>query len=184
VSGTERPPGGRLLTSAATRRRAIGLSSQVLGFLLMLCLLELTACNSAPKNAAILRMHLPASPAATPIRRMPVTIRTPALTLEVDRLPVLSEADLDHVDLTGEGDNFGIRLFFNTHGTIMLDTVSLNNRGQLLVIIINGVPVAAPQLRERIVDGVFDFTPDISREEAEKIVKGLNASAEYIRKKK
>ena len=150
--------------------------------LLALCLLELTACNSRPKNAAIMRMYLPASPALPQTRRVPVTIRTPALTLEVDSLPVLSESDLDHADVTGEGDNFDMRFFFNSHGTIKLDSVSLNSRGQLLVVIINGVAVAAPQLRERIVDGVFEFTPDITRTEADTVVKGLNASAEYLSK--
>ncbi|MSR65645.1 MAG: hypothetical protein EXS18_07695 [Verrucomicrobiae bacterium] len=104
------------------------------------------------------------------------------MTFEVDSLPVLSEADLDHADITGEGDNFAMRLFFNTLGTIKLDTVSLNSRGHLFVIIINGVPVAAPQLRARIVDGVFEFTPDITRADAETVVRGLNAMAEYLTK--
>ena len=153
-----------------------------LSCLLVLCLLELTACNSRPKNASLMRMYLPASPAAPPTRRVPVTMRTPAITLEVDSIPILSEGDLDHVDVTGEGDNFAMRFYFNTHGTIKLDAVSLNSRGQLIVVIINGVAVAAPQLRERIVDGVFQVTPDITRAEADTVTKALNATVEYLKK--
>ena len=42
--------------------------------------------------------------------------------------------------------------------------------------------LAAPLIRRPIADGVLTFTPDASREEAEKIVKGLNNVTEKIKK--
>jgi hypothetical protein len=75
-------------------------------------------------------------------------------------------------------------LIFGTHGTIELDRLSNNNRGDLLVVLINGTPVAAPQLKRRIVDGVFEFTPDLSPAEATRLVEGLNAMVAYLKKRR
>ncbi len=156
---------------------------KLLPCLLICCVLGLTACvTKPPKNMTTLRIHVPATEASSPQRRMQVAIRVPELTLQVDAQPVLTEADLDHAQVTGEGENLGLRLYFNTHGTIVLDTVSLNYRSQMLVIMINGAAIGAPLIKDRIVDGVFEFTPDLSREQAEKIVAGLNATAAYLAK--
>ena len=153
-------------------------------FLPIAALLILPACASKlPKDAATLSMHLPASAGLPESRRIPLIVPNPHLTLEVDSFAVLTERDLDKVDLKGQGEEFLIRLVFNTHGTITLDSVSNNNRDEMLVVLINGRPVAAPRLKRRIVDGTFEFTPDLSREEAEKVVKGLNLAAEYYRKR-
>lgn len=152
--------------------------------LLVLSLLGLTACASKPpKNAATLSMHLPAPASLPDYRRMPVVLRMPAISLYIDKFAVLTERDLETAAVTGAGDGFAIRLVFGRHGTIELDRLSLNNRGELLVILINGVPVAAPMLKQRIVDGYFEFTPDLTREQAEKVVEGLNASIAYYKKK-
>lgn len=151
---------------------------------LALALLGLTACQShPPAGAATIRLHLPANPASPETRRLAVALRTPAISLQVDSFPILTESYLEHAELVGEGDNFSIRLTFNAHGTFVLEHASLNNRDQLLVIFINGSPVAAPQLKQRISDGVFQFTPDMAREDAEKVVKGLNMSVAYLKKK-
>jgi hypothetical protein len=42
--------------------------------------------------------------------------------------------------------------------------------------------VAAPTMTERIADGRLVFAPDATREEAERIVHGLNRVAELTRK--
>src|ERR1051325_9178095 len=149
-------------------------------WILIFALLGLPACaRKPPKNAVTLGMHLTASPVLPADRRTQVVLRTPALTLQIDPRPVLTERDLDKVELTREGDNFAMRLVFNTHGTIELDRVSLDRRNDLIVVLINGIAVAAPQLKKRIVDGVFEFTPDLTRKEAEKVVEGLKALVEY-----
>lgn len=128
-------------------------------------------------------MHLPANDSIPASRRVSIVLRTPALSLQINSIPVLREADLDGAELTGEGEDFQMRLLFNTHGTIELDRVSNNNRDELLVVFINDKPVAAPQLKRRIVDGILEFTPDLTREEAEKLVEGLRATIAYLKKK-
>lgn len=155
------------------------------GCLLIVALLPVVGCQSKPpKNAATLSMHLPAGRGLPESRRTTVALMSPAISLDVNRIPVLREADLDTVELKGEGDNFLMRLVFGIHGTIELDRVSNNNRGELIVIFINNIPVAAPQLKHRIVDGVFEFTPNLSREEAQKLADGLNAMVKYLEKRR
>lgn len=155
-----------------------------LGCLLLVALVGSGGCASKPpQNAAALSMHLVASPAVPPMKRVTVVLRTPALSMEVNALPVLTTADLEHAELKGQDESFTLRLIFNTHGTIELDRISNNNRDELLVIFINSRPVAAPQLKQRIVDGVFEFTPDMTLEEAQQAVEGLNATIAYLRKR-
>ncbi len=42
--------------------------------------------------------------------------------------------------------------------------------------------IAAPVIKERLGDGVLVFTPDTTRQEAERIVSGLTRVAELVRK--
>jgi hypothetical protein len=42
--------------------------------------------------------------------------------------------------------------------------------------------LAAPQITKHLSAGVFTFTPDATREEAERIVTGLNNVAEKVKK--
>lgn len=151
---------------------------------LVLAAVALTGCASKPpKDATSMSMHLAATPSLPETRRLPVVLRMPSISLQVDRIPVMTERELEKVELTGEGDAFGMRFVFNTSGTIRLDTLTTDKRGSVIVVCFNGVPVAAPLIRERIVDGFFEFTPDVTRQEAEKLAAGVNKLIAYLKKK-
>jgi len=81
---------------------------------------------------------------------------------------------------------FGIRLQFNRHGALVLDTMTTSHRGQRVAIFAHFNEarwLAAPLISRRLVNGEFIFTPDATREEAERIVLGLNNVAAELKKR-
>ncbi len=108
--------------------------------------------------------------------------------LWVDKTPFLTENDVDSaavVDTTDGG--FAMRVVYNDHGKLVLDTVTSANRGRHILIYANyGVKketktvwLAAPLIVRRVADGVIVFTPSVERPEADEIIRGLkNAAAE------
>jgi preprotein translocase subunit SecD len=84
-----------------------------------------------------------------------------------------------------EHGGFAIRIIFDEPGKFRLDNVTAANKGKRIVVMAQWTEVrwlAAPKINRRISDGVFVFTPDASREEAERIVNGLNNVIKKVRK--
>lgn len=80
---------------------------------------------------------------------------------------------------------FSIRIQFDEIGTKRLQTITTYNRGKRIAIHSNFDDsrwLAAPQIIRTITDGVLIFTPDATREEAERIVLGINNAAEELGK--
>jgi preprotein translocase subunit SecD len=80
---------------------------------------------------------------------------------------------------------FEFTIQFDRQGTRLLEQYSTASKGKRIAVFSYfGNPkepgkgevrwLAAPVVRERITDGIFTFTPDASREEAERIARGLN----------
>ncbi len=80
---------------------------------------------------------------------------------------------------------FSIRIQFDKIGTKRLQTITTYNRGRRIAIHSNFDDsrwLAAPQIIRTISDGVLIFTPDATREEADRIVEGINNAAEELGK--
>ncbi len=75
-----------------------------------------------------------------------------------------------------------MRIEFNDHGRMALESVTAANPSRLIVIFTQfgtdeldkGSWLAAPRIPRRVSDGVLVFTPSVPREVAEDIVLGLN----------
>jgi hypothetical protein len=63
----------------------------------------------------------------------------------------------------------------------VIETFTGEHRGELYVLTINAVAVAAPLIREVIRDGKLVVDVDGTDEELDKLVKGLNTSARRSR---
>ena len=75
---------------------------------------------------------------------------------------------------------------FDKHGTLVLDNVTSSYKGSRIVVFSqfgSARWLAAPRIMNRISDGVFTFTPDASREETERIARGLNNIANEMKKR-
>ena len=142
-----------------------------------------TGCKSSEekakeKEASSLRIFLEASSeligdktAVVPVfRDAPVLVR-------ITKEPILDEGHLTDarvVDLVG---GFAIQVKYDFRGTLTLESVTSSYRGQRLVIyslFTEGRWLAAPKITSSIKDGTLLFTPDATRAETERIVRGLN----------
>ena len=140
------------------------------------------------KEQALLLFHLETTPDGTPYTRSIVVPRGETKTVNVQANPFLDSGYLLEASLV-ETDKFGgfaLRLQFNQHGVFTLDTVSSANRGRRIAILCHFGQerwLAAPVVTKRISDGIVQFTPDLSREEAEYVVLVLNNIAAKLKKK-
>lgn len=152
----------------------------LLGVLLgPICGCKTTEEKQKSKVASTLRLHLEVNrddrdhSFGVPVyRKQPVNIN-------IYREPFLDEGYIvkaDVVDVDDDG-GFGIRVQFDKHGTMVLEGVTAGYKGQRIAVFsLFNQPrwLAAPRIAKHISDGVFVFTPDATREEAERIVQGIN----------
>jgi hypothetical protein len=81
--------------------------------------------------------------------------------------------------------SFQIMVQFDRRGTWLLEQYTTAHRGRRIGIFSqfgDARWLAAPMMNKRISDGVLVFTPDASREEADRIVLGLNNVAKEAQK--
>jgi hypothetical protein len=104
----------------------------------------------------------------------------------VEHEPFLTEGDLDGAEVIESRGGFAIRAQFNGHAAMVLEGVTVAHMGQHIVVQCHFDEnrwLAAPLINRRITNGEFTFTPDATREEAERIVRGLSNAIKKIKKK-
>ncbi len=144
-------------------------------------------CHSlARKQASTLRLHLEVNADGTD-RNAPVTVgrNEMAFQVNVENEPFLKERNIKQASVVDAMGSFAIMVQYDRRGTWLLEQYSAANKGKRIAIMSQFGQVrwlAAPKFTQRIADGTLVFTPDATREEAERIVKGLNDVAKEIQK--
>ena len=108
----------------------------------------------------------------------------------VDRDPFLLEDDVATASIVESLGTFAVQILLTSHGTLLLDMNSSSNKGRHMAMLtqFKDKPltkshwIAAPLIKDRIANGALIFTPDMTREEAERMVNGLNNVAKKARK--
>jgi preprotein translocase subunit SecD len=162
-------------------------------YLLMLLALALVCdcASSKPKKDKTLgamRVHIE-STANLPDGGQTVSIlRADPVVVTISKLPMLTEADIMKAALVESPGGFSVEVKFDEVGTLTLEQFSAAYAGKHFVIfgqwgekLKDGRWLAAPIITGRIADGILAFTPDMTREEAQKLVLGLN---NYAKKNK
>jgi preprotein translocase subunit SecD len=117
--------------------------------------------------------------------------RAHKIPFTVDRNPFLTESFVKEAKVVEVTGGFALQIQFDTQGTWLLEDYTGANRSKHIVVwsqffnpgeqkINSGRWLAAPQIHKRISDGLFVFTPDATREEADRIVLGLNHVAKRL----
>jgi len=117
--------------------------------------------------------------------------RAHKIPFTVDKNPFLTEANIKEAKVIEVTGGFALQIQFDTQGTWLLEDYTGANRSKHILVasqffnpgeqkINSGRWLAAPQIHKRISDGLFVFTPDATREEADRIVLGLNRVAERL----
>ena len=158
---------------------------------LVTALVLICGCQTHKKkeNFAALRVHLQANPNDVGATQTVSVLRSTPVSVTIGHDPVLSEANILAARVIDTPGGFAVEVQFDESATLMLEQYSAANPGRHFVIfgqwgdkLVNGRWLAAPLITRRISNGVLAFTPDISRDEADQLVLGLNNVAAKVHK--
>ncbi len=163
-------------------------------FILVLALGAVAGACRAPapkakkyKEPVALRFHLEVNPDGTE-KSQPQTIgRSAPFTVNVQKDAFVTEFEITEAEVVDDSmGGFAIRVQFNRRGTWLLEQYSTANKGRRVAIFTQFDDIvrwlAAPVLEKRITNGAFSFTPDATRAEADRIVRGLNEQGKEVKK--
>ncbi|HUR46080.1 MAG TPA: hypothetical protein VMZ27_09420 [Candidatus Saccharimonadales bacterium] len=145
--------------------------------LMLVALLGMGCKTTEKKVASVLRMHLEMNPDGTE-RTATVPIgRDKAFYVNIEKAWFLDEGHVQHAAVVDDVGGFQISLQFDKRGTSLLEQYTVAHKGSRVAI--HGVFgkdrwLAAPVIMKGISDGKYMFTPDATREEADRLVLGLN----------
>jgi preprotein translocase subunit SecD len=144
----------------------------------------------ARKLLSTLRLHVEASLDRTKASEPIPVYREKPIWVNVTKAPFLTEADVEEAKVVDVVGGFALCIKFDGPGTAILEEYTAANRGKKIAVFSQfGKQIkdyrwlAAPMIARRIADGVFTFTPDATREEAEEIANGLNNVSKMVRHK-
>jgi preprotein translocase subunit SecD len=137
------------------------------------------------KDQASLRLHLEVNPDGSD-RNGPVAIgREQPFHLNVETKPFLTEFNIEKAAVIDSLGGFSISVQFDKQGSWLLEQYTASNKGKHMAIAGEFGQMrwlAAPVMGKRIADGFLVFTPDANREEADRLVSGLNRVAALVSK--
>jgi len=137
------------------------------------------------KVQSALRLHLEVNPNPAG-QSMRVNVgRSDPLAVNVDQQAFLNELQVEKASVLDALGGFSIALQFSSDGAILLEQYTGAYNGRRMAIAAEFGEfrwIAAPVIRQRLANGQLVFTPDLTREEAERFVRGLNRVAELVRK--
>jgi len=128
-------------------------------------------------DEATLRLFLQASDRLPEAHRKSIVISNPPMNVTINQLSELSEYDLAKAIAVKTPTRKQLILQFDSHGQRVIETFTAEHRGELYVLTVNGIPIAAPAIREVIHNGTLVIDVDLTDVELDKIVRGLNGSA-------
>jgi hypothetical protein len=133
------------------------------------------------------RVHIESTANAAGEGQTVSVLRADPVLVTISKDAVLTEADLFQAALVATPGGFSVELKFDETGAWTLEQFSAAYSGKHFVIyaqwgekLKDGRWVAAPLITGRNPTGVLSFTPDMSHDEAQKFVAGLNAVAKKI----
>ena len=144
--------------------------------------------ESDPKEDASLRLYLEVNPDGTDSNEAVLVGRAAPFLVNIEKLPFLTEHKIEHASLVEEKETYAIAVSFDQVGRWLLDQYTTSNRGKRIAVAgVFGVDqrarwLGAPRITRSITNGVFTFTPDSTRAEADRLVAGLNNYADKVRK--
>lgn len=160
-------------------------------FLALASLALLCGCQTdkKPKDVATLRVFIESNTANSGSTKTVSVLRSDPMLVTIYGEPILSEANIVEARVIDTRGGFAIQIQFDEISGTILEQYSAANPGRHFAImaqwgqkLVNSRWLAAPLITRRIADGKLSFTPDMTREEADQLVLGLNNAARSNKK--
>ncbi len=158
----------------------------------LLLLVAATGCASNPKSKeekdrTLLSLHLQTDQEGGPKIKHVAVFRQAPMYVNIESDPYVDSGSIEGAAVLDDAGAFSIQLKFNNHGAMQLDQMTSGNHGKRVIIFCKWDDeirwIGAKVINRRSSDGIFVFTPDATREEAGRIVRGLNNVAKELKKK-
>jgi len=143
------------------------------------------------KQPAGLRIHIESRGNLPGAAKTISVLRDNPLELTIAQEPILTEANIIAATLLETPGGYAVQVNFDETGCLTLEQFTASNPGRHLAIFGQWGEkmketrwLAIPLITGRVANGVVSFTPDASRDEAFKLVRGLNITAKKNAKAK
>src|SRR5881296_3223822 len=112
------------------------------------------ATGAAKPRHCILRVHAQANPRDTEVFSTSVRAQLSGKEVAIEKMPWISERDvIAFSPYPAVNGTYGALFQLDEHGRVVLDTLSVERRGSLLFVFINGRPITELAIDKRVSDG-------------------------------
>src|SRR5881296_2253035 len=112
------------------------------------------ATGAAKPRHCILRVHAQANPRDTEVFSTSVRAQLSGKEVAIEKMPWISERDIIAFSpYPAANGTYGALFQLDEHGRVVLDTLSIERRGSLLFVLINGRLINELQIDKRVSDG-------------------------------
>ncbi|HEU5246326.1 MAG TPA: hypothetical protein VFU09_04485 [Candidatus Udaeobacter sp.] len=119
-----------------------------------LCLVFAAAEGVAKQRHCTFRVHAQANPRDTEVFATSVRAQVSGKTVAIEKLAWISERDvIAFSPYPAANGTYGALFQLDEHGRVVLDTLSVERRGGLLFVFINGRPITELEIDKRVSDG-------------------------------
>ncbi len=134
---------------------------------LLIPLLAFCFLAAARKPDITIRFHCAANVRdGSPFASSLILPGNPPQTAYIQKVPAVSEREIDAIFPFEAADGtMGCTFKLNFHGKTDLDALSVENKGTVMVALVNGRPAAAMLIDARISDGIITIPSGLSDEE-------------------
>ena len=148
------------------------------------CQTDPTLKKAPKKGFSAISLHLEVNPDGTDKSTTVLVGRQTPFSINVNKAAFLETAHVTRASFVDDGmGGFALKLQLGQQGSWLLEQYTVSNKGRRIAVnaqLDDFHWIAAPLITKRISDGVFTFAPETSREEAEKLVLGLNKTIKKL----
>jgi hypothetical protein len=125
------------------------------GLAVLVCWLLLALPPAIAKERhCIFRVHAQGNPQDTAVFSTSVRAQLSGKDVAIEKIPRISEHDvIAFYPYPAANGTYGVLFQLDEHGRITLDALSIERRGSLLFVFINGRPITELQVDKRVADG-------------------------------
>jgi hypothetical protein len=118
------------------------------------CLVFAATEGVAKQRHCTFRLHAQANPRDTEVFATSVRAQVSGKNVAIEKMPWISERDvIAFSPYPATNGTYGALLQLDEHGRVVLDTLSVERRGSLLFVFINGRPITELEIDKRVSDG-------------------------------
>ena len=148
------------------------------------CLVFAAAEGVAKQRHCTFRLHAQANAKDTEVFATSVHAQLSGKEVAIEKVPRVSENDvIAFYPYTAANGTYGALFQLDDHGRVALDTLSIERRGSLLFVFINGRPITELEIDKRVSDGKIYIPSGLTSEDIELMKKDWRMIGQRKRQK-